>query len=1025
VPLSKEQTAAVTRAGQDACCAAGPGSGKTRVLVERIAWLVDQGRDPERILAITFTEKAAREIKSRLVARFSPRRDLREKIERTPVSTIHSFCRSLLGEHALRCGLDPSFRVLDEREARALTHAALRAVLDRYATGRREEFRALIDAWAATEPLSEIASLHERFRSQMAAGETPLRAPEFDWEARREAILAEVRGLLESAPPARTAAQSRRIAKLREWLEGVDRPDGLAWLAELKRIDKRGLKPGDAVHDTLTRVSIMVAQARAELIGAMFRQERATLHSILEEFDAEYRLRKRQSSAADFGDLEEYALALLRSAADVRRQTRDRYEAILMDELQDTNPIQWSIVDLIRTPGAFFAVGDINQSIFGFRGADPSLFERYEASLRGAGLALDTLEENYRSRAPILDAVAAVLPRLQGVRPHRLASRGEFDTPDGVCVEILSVDGDGEAMWVARRIRELIAEGPFTRWSDYAVLVRAATSFEKLEEAFEWFHIPFVLERGRSFFEEPEILDLANCLRVQLNPADGIALFALLRSPLFGVSDEEIYRLSLSGRSAPEWAEARINALRQRTGEEPADALLAELLDETGYLRRAGPRAEANVRKFLRILRGLEREQGADLALCLQRLDEIAASGKESNAPAAGLIDAVQLLTVHRAKGLEFPVVFLTAMHRRPGGRPPSLNLSSNGLGVRWREPGTPDSLADALYQANCTLEDRRAGMEEDRLLYVAMTRARERLVLTWTAGTERPHTWVKPVEAALVPRWPEAPGTPLIEGHRRILRVAGVPDSEAPAPAAPAGAVEVELPRLPPGHHPPSAVAVTAVAAFEECPRRYFLSNLCGWPQPDPPPAAAFGSEVHKVLGGDAAGASEEARSLARAFTESPLGRRAAAAARVEREFDFIVEYGGVLLRGAIDLWFEDRQGSVLADYKTDRDVPAEKFAAYKAQLEHYAAVLAKLRGAPPDRAFLFLLRQGAAVEVPLDEGFMEACSRRIAALLEAHRSGEFPLKAGSHCRVCPYWRRACPGLNAGHDEPAADGWR
>jgi hypothetical protein len=375
-------------------------------------------------------------------------------------------------------------------------------------------------------------------------------------------------------------------------------------------------------------------------------------------------------------------------------------------------------------------------------------------------------------------------------------------------------------------------------------------------------------------------------------------------------------------------------------------------------------------------------------------------------------VDAVQVLSVHAAKGLEFPVVFLIALHKKTGGIPSSINLSPQGLGIRWRVPETADSLGDSLYDANRELENRREELEEDRLLYVAMTRAKERLVLTWTLTKGPSGPWMKLIGAAFSPRWPDAAGAPVVEGGLRLLRATAPPGADLPKAPAPPAAAEIELDPLPPAHHPPASTAVTSLVAFTECPRRYFLSNLCGWPQPDPPPAASFGSEVHAALAGQAGEVSEEARTLVSAFENSPLGRRAAAAKRAEREFDFLVECERLLLAGSIDLWFEDEQGCVLVDYKTDRELSPEKLAAYTAQLEHYAQVLARFRGAPPDRAALFLLRQGSALEIPLGGGFLESCSRRIAGFLDAHRTGAFPMRAGEHCRFCPHWRRACSGL-------------
>lgn len=1019
--LSEAQRAAVERWGQDACCVAGPGSGKTTVLVERFAWLVGQGLDAETILAITFTEKAATQIKARLVQRFAGDGARRRAMERAPVSTIHAFCLGLLREHALKAGVDPEFALLDEREAEAEQAAAMETVLDRMAAERAAEFAAWAEAWPATDLARALRSVYEALRMGGGAKRALSRMAEFDAGRAVEAVAAELNGMLDSSPAAGTEAQKRRVAALRAWLEAREATPALEWLCAFKT-DKRGLKAGHPLYDGKERLEGRVEAAKSECAGAMFLAERAAARQALLEFDEEYQRRKRARAALDFGDLEEKARELLKGDAAVRQATQERYAAILMDELQDTNPVQWAIVDLVRREGRFFAVGDINQSIYGFRYAAPEQFSAYERGVAEKGGEVDRLEANYRSREEILAAVSGITVEqaCPGVERHRLTAGREYPPGRAPFVEVQRVEtkeGNEEALWIARRLRELhgtaVGEPPRpARFSDMAILARTTKLFDGLEEALERFGIPAIVKRGRNFYEAPESLDLTNWLRVLENPRHEIALYGLLRSPFFGVSDEELMRLRLAGRRAPAEAEEVIGRARALREEIPADRILARLIDERGYLRRQGPRARANVDKFLRVLREMDAAAPGDLMGHLEKIGELRATGKEPNAPEVDARDAVEILSVHTAKGLEFPIVALASMERGVGGADQPVCWSAkNGLGMKWRIPGTGQNVADPVYTAWQSATGEREGGEENRLLYVAMTRAEERLILSWT-DRKRGAPWPKLVESGLGIEWPGETNTAVERGAVRVTRLEGEPELLAPVAAEAAGA-PVEVRRLEEEAQAPAGVAVTSLSVFDACPRRYFLQAAVRWPQPAPEGGEggrALGTEVHEFLGGLREEASAEARALAGAFEASELGERARRAARSERELDFLAEIEGTLVRGQIDLWFEERGRGVVVDYKTDRHWSEARLRAYTLQLRLYAAALERTRGRAPEEAWLFSLRDGGARRVEVGrEGRAEAL-RVLAEWREAERAGAFPLRETEECRWCPYVAGACP---------------
>ena len=1061
--LSGAQQAAIERTGQDVCCVAGPGSGKTRVLVERFAWLAGTTARPEAILAITFTEKAAQEIKSRLVKHFVDRGDgdLRRRVERAQVSTIHGFCHGVLREFALDAGIDPAFRVMDEYEAR-LEHAqAVEAALNRFSREHRSQFQLLAEAWAAEDFAEELRRLDDKLRLAGGAEAALASLPEYH---AAESLAAIVTLLSEglAGSNAQTAAQVTCRDEVREWLADPSK-DLVARLLRFPRIKLPRGKTVEALNAALKQARELAARAVEEAVGERNQSSLLTLRTILIDCAREYSSRKRALGALDFSDLEEQAVALLEGNDSIRKLVSERFDAILMDELQDTNPIQWRIVNAIRREGRFFAVGDINQSIFGWRGAEPAQFLGYQQEFTARGWQIDRLQANYRSRAEILEAVERVCVgrQLAGIQSHTLQAGRVFSSPPGICLEAIRAEENApEAAWVAQRILELkstmrAGDPPRElRFGDIAILSRGAAVFDEYEAAFREVGIPSLVQRGRNFFEEPEIVDLTNLLRVLVNPEHEPAMFALLRSPLAGVTDEEIFERRDAGLPlAPERFMTRLEALRAVREETPLDTLLMRFLDESGHWQRLTAAQRANVRKLLRTLRDRANAQPGSLAALVEELEGLRESGRENNAPVPGAEDAVQMLTVHGAKGLEFPIVFLVSMHKAQGGKSKKGRLEwsqERGLGAVWRIEGEDETQQDGAMGAAEEVRKAREAAEEDRLLYVAMTRAEERLVLVWSDKKRVDRRWIDPVTEGLGLDFgqPFQVGIPAGQNGVRMLRVVGVPpglDADAQTSAAQAEIVRIqpETISLP---EPPSVTATT-LAHFAACPQRYFLRSLLGWPETPGEPVGdsasdasewsgfeelddgqvlaandgeavgkaprgmELGDEVHKLLAGLVVPeASSEARDLALRFARSETGQRAARASRIGRETPILFDYEGLLIRGAIDLWFEERGELVLVDYKTDSYIGDERLQEYSMQLRLYALALSRALGRRVDRIILAVLRSEREIRVRLSPDHEHELSDAVRSFREAHRAGSFPLRPGQQCEWCPYVAGACP---------------
>jgi ATP-dependent exoDNAse (exonuclease V) beta subunit len=1008
------------------------------VLVERFAWLIGQGVDPESILAITYTEKAARELKSRLVKRYESDAGVRQKIERAPVSTIHGLCRSILGENAIAAGLDPEFTVLDELQSDVELAAATVAALDRMAADQPDSFADLIDAWASERPATDLSSLYKRLRRY--GGAAAALAVEPDLGALLPAMAGEIAGLLADSAAALAAPASDAQRRRRELLLGLlQERDAAAtggWLAQVAAVRLSGGKiPG---QEALKQARDLAREALPLVLWMEHREHRAALCRLLVSVEAEFRRRKRLLSGLDFADLEEHALSLLESNGAIREELKGRFKAVLMDEVQDTNPIQWRIVGQLRTPGRFFAVGDANQAIYAFRDADPELFAAYEREVTASGGVIDRLETNYRSHPQLLAPIEALAnsDATPGVTSHRLVPReGEHAELNEAPVEIQVIDGEtaepeAETLWLASRLSALKARLNVP-WSECAVLARTSATFDEIEAAFERFGIPCVIARGRNFFDEPEIIDSINWLRVMESPANQPALFGLLRSPFFGLSDEEIFLSKQRGVFPPPGPGTAIEAMRRLRGQLAAPLLLARFADETGYYNRLDSRGRANFEKFLDMLGGLESSHPADYAYWIESIDSLA-STKEPNAPQTDSDEAVQILSIHKSKGLEFEIVAIAGMDRGSGSDSGSLNYSpAFGLGVRWRDESGLDGQSDFAY-LNTPRQAAQGGNDEvDRLLYVAMTRAKSHLLLSWRDKQRSRSPWPEKLESAWGIEWPETPDAVAVSNGVQVVRRVGLPEIVRVESGRPAAEVEWRD-RLPEAWWIPSEITATSLARFDSCPRRYWLGSEIRWPVQAARPRSAvdlldrededdegpvrgmeLGSMVHALLAGERVpDPPAEALRLAAVFRESALGRQAAAARRIEREYDFLAAIEGILVRGAIDLWFEDASGITIVDYKTGHAGP-ELMAEYSLQLQVYSIALQPFAKGRTVRAFLFLLEDGSAVEVETGEPAGTRVKAAIAQFRSVAPDGSFPMKPGAACRYCPHWKAVCPGAD------------
>ena len=795
--LTPEQQLAVDRRDGSLLVRAGAGTGKTTVLVERFVRAVtEDGVGVEQVLAITFTDKAAAEMRTRVRARFLDlgRREDARAAETAWVSTIHGLCARILRAHALSAGIDPDFRVLDELEAERLAADAFDRALEEFMGDGSSPDVVRVELVAAYTP--------DRLRDMVRTAYSHLRS-----RGERHPRLEE------SSPPRAAGEEDRLEAAARIALAELAVADaGVTVAKAIEAIEKREEIKGKAKALSSAACEeyreAFIVHRTLELAEREHR-DHSMLRVLLELYGARYERVKRDRSGLDFEDLELVARDLLRGDEGLREAYASRFEHVLVDEFQDTNRLQNELLKLLSHDN-LFRVGDENQSIYRFRNADVSVFREHWDEARAAGRA-ESVTVNFRARGEILDAVDLAFDRIWGesFEPLREAPGARAAPPKlEPCVDLLVVDrgrdvwkelaaGDepfGEAthgvpLWraaearlLAKRVDELTTQGPWD-YGDVVMLFRATTAMGIFERALEERGIPVHVVGGRGYWGQQQVADLRHWLAALANPLDGLALYSVLASPLAGLSLDAVALIGLRSRRSgrgpwrtvrepeEELLEAlpaadrpklgrfadRFEAERRIAGQVSLETLVDRAVTLTGYDTHVlalpgGTRRMANVRKLMRMARGYEADEGRDLRGFIDAVAERdVIQAREGEAPLEAEAVGVRLMTVHRAKGLEFPVVCLADLGKDGRDDDGQLRISEDGsVGLRLAQLG--GGAVDSARLERIKAEGKRAAEEEERrIFYVAVTRAKEHLVLS---GATDLATRPKPSELAEPMRW-------------------------------------------------------------------------------------------------------------------------------------------------------------------------------------------------------------------------------------------------------------------------------
>ena len=841
IQFTPAQSAAITARGGSLLVSAAAGSGKTRVLVERVVGLITDPIHPveaDSLLIMTFTNAAAAKLRADITTRLAEEvrahpGDMRLRrqqllLQRAAIGTVDAFCLHFVQQHFAALDVPPDFTTAEEAElARieqetlsavlesAYTDADFRAFADLYDRGRTDNTagNAVLELYHFSRALPHPAEVLQQFAAMWQQDAPPQDTP---WGQNLLAISLQraqgARALLQAA--ARTAAKDEaadfaytavlqedadRVTWLCQVLEKGDWDRSVAALGEFDTAWRRagrikGGKDGNpcafAASELRARAKKQIESLRTDFLlctGEEYAADRrraaplvAALVRVTQQFADACFAAKCEEKLLDYADFEHLTLDLLLTPDNQRtplcRTVSSHYSAVLVDEYQDTNALQDAIYfALARSEGDnLFFVGDIKQSIYRFRQADPQVFvdkqQRWQAypqpAPQPASLALDA---NFRSAPGVIAGINYLFEvffsqGLGGVSygdGQRLVVGSKTTDYRGFC-EVDVIDGagaEGDAAAIAARIREMMAEGFVVRdktgqrpcrYDDFCILLRGRGDFAVYEAALRTAGIPVFADTAADLLDEPHIRPFAALLRVIDNPAQDIPLAAVLLSPMFPYTADDLVTLrgacpegSLYGAvlygGQPRFAPflETLAEFRRLARTLPVDALLEELLARTGYLAAVGALPEgARCREDLQSFCAWAASAGrTGLPGVIRAMDAARQNGGlTQNTGGQTRPGCVSIMTVHRSKGLEFPVVFVantSHQFNQSDAIRPVLTHSRLGVGVMLRAGSTAKRYKTLPYAALAQAIRTETLSEEMRVLYVALTRAQDALIIT------------------------------------------------------------------------------------------------------------------------------------------------------------------------------------------------------------------------------------------------------------------------------------------------------
>ncbi len=1082
---------------------AGAGTGKTAALVDRVVALVGGGVPMRAIAAITFTEKASSELRDRVRRELEKHRatEALEDLDAAAICTLHSFAQRILTEFPIEAGLPPRIIVQDEISSRVAFEARWRLFVDELLEDAdlEQAILVMLASGVGLEHLRAVAEVLDDNWDLLDRIDAPPPMPDLGvdaWLSELDAVCATVTQCRVEGDTmvARLGELSEYHDRLRHAFDDVER-------VRLLRADKPSFRAGrcgrtpswtdlEAVRARIARLDVQRNALVDELLDAAIRRVVAALARYTAGAVAE----RRRAGELEFHDLLVLARTLLRDpqhGARARRRLRDRYQRLLIDEFQDTDPIQVEIAALLGSadpddgarewnqmtvePGRLFFVGDPKQSIYRFRRADIATF--LAAAERFAERATpEYLTCNFRSAPRVLAWINTVFGELirpfPGSQPEYRALDAARRDPTGATgpgVMLLGVapheDDPGadalrlrEAADVAAVVRRVISERwpvfePATgewrdpRLGDVCILLPARTSLGFLERSLDDAGIAYRAETSSLVYGSREIRELLAALRAVDDPSDSLSLVTALRSSLFGCGDDDLFTYHVEHQG--QW-DVRTEPPETLPDDHPVGAAMkflrdvheqriwsapSELLERIVRDRRVIEVAAlgGRFRDVARRVRFLIDQARAFTDAAGGTLRDYLAWAELQGTEGARVVeavlpetddDAVRILTIHGAKGLEFPIVIAsgtTTAAQAPRRGVQVLFPGAGGYEVRLNA-----RVQTAHFELHQPVDEQMGFHEKLRLLYVACTRARDHLVvsthrktrvldgldpsrwthaeLLWDAAREAvwntyandgstappPSTRVRPEPPPSLAEWNAAHERAFERGNRRtfvsataLAKLVDVPTATADPGLAKEGR-DLELPPWNKGRYG-TAIGRAVHAVLQTVD----LESGAGITETAAAQAAAEG-----VLGREATIAA-----LARSAIASPVVRRAAERS-FWRETYVAVPLDGITLEGYVDLVYRDDDGLVVVDYKTDAVQGADlddRLAHYRVQAAAYALAVAEATGEPVVRCVLCLLDSDGARDVLVEGDELAAGVAQVRRLAGTERDHPSPLPAAT----------------------------
>ncbi len=1076
--LDAQDNQALDRIRQEAATTffveAGAGTGKTAALVSRIVGLIVQDWTTiDRIVAVTFTERAAAELSDRVRAgleealEVSPDRShliqsAIDSLERAQISTIHSFCRSLLRLFAAEAGVDPSFDVLDEVLTERRFGDSWRSFLDavhneRVASGAIDRALALGMTTRNIETLAydlasrpELAPLLENpavpsplwpnlatMREELASLALTQASADDDLRVRVEGVLGLVNSLCRPnidresvlASGAAVLGESMNVSSIDAW-------SSRETISQVR----------DTAKSVIARLLATLENCRTKAL--------ADLMPLVVRFVREDAVDRARDGTMTFDDLILLTCDLLRDNLEARRVLQGQFDVLLIDEFQDTDPLQVSIALAFigdsgggGKAGRLFLVGDPKQSIYRFRGADMATYaETKTAVVRGGGDSLP-LAVNRRSRPVILGWVNAVFGPLFGeggdpnvqapyvgikaIRDSALKGPGVAWLGGELADHNARESRQVEAAAIARQCRAALEEGwevegsdePGRRatYGDIAILIPSRTILAPLERALAEADVPFRVEGGSLVYRTQEVRDLLNCLTAIDDPADEVAIVGALRSPAFACSDVDLALHKATGgrfnyRSPDTESRQGVVADGLRTLAEyhatRHTGSIASLVErfaadrglvEIGILDSGGRNSFRRVRFVVEQARVFEAAGAESLRSFVSWLERRAGDQILDNegADLDDDEDAVRVLTVHAAKGLEFPIVFMAGFSWAPNNRTPTYGRVGNQVAVAIGSKSDNRSFGLGPAAEFGDVETRHSNAEYARLMYVAATRARDHLLVSlYHSRRALQRSGVKRlIEHGAAQRDQERP--PLAPARaRRVEPLAqlGVEHGEHESE----GEFKAARDMLVSSRRGRQFTSATAIKGLNEDRENMDESEPWGRGRGGTRRGRAvhatiqslpLNADIDRIRAVSMAQATAEAiphrageveKLVAWILRSSQAAERARAASRALREVPFAYKEGDVVVEGFVDLIIESASGIEIVDWKTDEVEPsevAERLRQYETQAGLYVLGIEAATGRTVDAITYVFAAPGVERSPGNPARLAEAARRKLAA--------------------------------------------